>query len=196
MVGVSGRIIRDWREGLRIPQIGSLLRVCAFLEISPSYFLAQVTSSPCSSQTQSASPKHFVWEPRQIQKIKNEEGMLQLLQATLESLEYPPPSMRQIARRHGIDFRNLQRSFPNECKEISGRFREYLQSRRRERLQQICAEVHRVTVELHTQGKYPSVDLVTEHLSKSGFMWEPAAKEVWRHTLKQLGCSQTPPVTG
>jgi len=66
--------------------------------------------------------------------------------------ELPPPSMRTVAKRLNHSPRELREHFPELCRMISIRRKNYYKDRREQRLRQWEDEVRRAILEIHSQG--------------------------------------------
>jgi hypothetical protein len=113
--------------------------------------------------------------------------MQSVLEAALRSTDEPPLSMADITRALGYDQANFRRYFPELCRAISRRYRDYLMEKRRERLQKLCEEVRQATLSLHAQGCYPGNRQVAKMLSKPTSFMEPEVQQTWRQTVRELG---------
>ncbi len=107
------------------------------------------------------------------------------LQAALESRE-EPLALYQVARRLGYKARQLAYHFPEECKLVKQRARDYRQQRKERYLVQVGEQVRQAVFSLHAQGIYPSLHKVQSFLT-GGSMQMPEARETWHATLRELG---------
>src|SRR5260370_18243766 len=90
------------------------------------------------------------------------EHMLSVLEAALRSTDEPPLSMADITRSLGYDQANFRRYFPELCRAISRRYRDYLMEKRRERIQKLCEKVRKARLQLHAQGCSPGNRQITQ----------------------------------
>jgi hypothetical protein len=110
-----------------------------------------------------------------------------LLEEALNSHEAPPPTMQEVARRLGYDHSYLLKRFRALCQAISQRCLDYRQAEERRRNKEFCVEVRRATLEIHAQGRYPSIKQAKNRLTKPGCTRIPEVAAVWRAALRELG---------
>ena len=91
-----------------------------------------------------------------------------------------------MARLLGYEARQLTYHFPEECKLVIQRAREYRKQRKERYLVQIRENVQQAVLSLPTQGIYPSLHKVQSCL-RSGSMQLREAREVWHAALRELG---------
>jgi transcriptional regulator with XRE-family HTH domain len=183
---VTQASVWKWLEGGSVPQLGTLLRICFRLDVSPLTFLTG------EIETISHQTEHEISQPMkklQTRPYKRfDTGHMQsILEAALRSTDEPPLSMADITRALGYDQANFRKYFPELCRAISKRFLDYLRKKRRERIQKLCEEVRQVTLSLHAQGCYPGNRQVAKLLSKPTSFMEPEVQRTWRQTVKELG---------
>lgn len=115
------------------------------------------------------------------------ENVKKTLEAILLSNENPPPSMRAVADRLCCSVQVLYRHFPEICRAIVKRYMAYRRHRREETERQICDEVRRAVLQLHVQGKYPSLRKVRKLLEKPQDMLRKKVYHTWREALHEFG---------
>jgi AraC-like DNA-binding protein len=69
------------------------------------------------------------------------ENLRDALEQVLQSEEYPPPSMREVAQRLNYDQSHLRRHLPDLCRAISARYLAYQREQRQRRLEEMSAKV-------------------------------------------------------
>ena len=175
-----------WLEGVSVPQLGTLLRICFRLEVSPLSFLTGAIE-PTSHRVEHSIAQPMKRPQTRQYKRFDTEHMQSVLAAALRSTDEPPLSMADITRALGYDQANFRRYFPELCRAISRRYRDYLMEKRRERLQKLCEEVRQATLSLHAQGCYPGNRQVAKLLSKPTSFMEPEVQQTWRQTVRELG---------
>src|SRR6266567_53812 len=187
LLQVSRRTIRDWKNDEQTPQLSSLLRFCYLCGISPLHLLTE--SSPAAeysntSRITSAVSGHHAskhYRAFRIEKLKCS------LEAELQSDQYPPPPMSQVAKKLGYDHSFLYKYLPDLCRAISDRFEKYRAEHREEKKRLLIREVRQATLEIHSQGRYPSQSRVRNLLAKPGSIRIPEALATWHATLEELG---------
>jgi hypothetical protein len=109
------------------------------------------------------------------------------LEAELQSDHYPPPPMSQVAKKLGYDHSFLYKHLPDMCRAISDRSEKYRTEQCEEKKRLLIREVRQATLEIHSQGIYPSQSRVRNLLAKPGTIRIPEALATWHVTLKELG---------
>ncbi len=185
---LSRRTIRDWKQGLQIPQLESLLQCCYLLDVSPlDLFNANVSMSKGVSQKALAEQLEVKGKVKKRYRVLRAEEIRKELEAELLMQRSPPSPMIAVARRLKYDHSFLRRHFPELCRAISDRYRAYRKKKREERRQTILDEVRETTFSVHAQELYPSQERVRLLLAKPGSMKEPGALVTWHEALQELG---------
>ena len=112
----------------------------------------------------------------------------QSLETDLGTGRTPPPSMRTVAKRLNYSPRELREHFPELCRAISIRRKNYYKARREQRLRQLEDEVRRAILEIHSQGSYPNSHRVGALLSDPTAIRDPGIYRFWREMLQELDC--------
>ena len=184
---LSRRTLNAWLLGKQVPQMESLLRLCYCCGVSlyDLFTLRSGTRNPDALKTHSlpADMPTLCKKPRRsIDNIR----IRQALEATLASEEEPPPSMRTVAKRLNHSPRELREHFPELCRAISSRYKNYHKTRGEQKIQQMKDDVRRATLEIYSQGFYPSSNKVGSLLSEPGVMRDPVISRFWREMLQEL----------
>jgi len=185
---VSRRTIRDWRQGAQVPQLDTLLRLCSILEISP----LQVFSPDCRSVRASkgngvGTAVNLSQRAKKFYRVLDVEKIKGKLIAELQQEKEPPAPMSEVAKCLGYDQSFLYKHFPEICRAISSRCREYRKRKREERKQKILDEVRQATFRVYDQNLYPSQERVRLLLTKPGSIKELGALAAWHEALQDLG---------
>lgn len=80
--------------------------------------------------------------------------------------ETPPPTLDMVAARLGRGANGLRRHFPVLCCQITARHRAYQYTAFLQRRHALFEEIHAITLALHVQGLFPSINRVTAQLSR------------------------------
>jgi transcriptional regulator with XRE-family HTH domain len=185
---LSRRTIRDWKQGLQIPQLESLLLCCFLLDASPlDLFNASVSMSRDVSQKALTEQIEIKEKVKKRYRVLQVEKIRKALEAELLMQEGPPSPMCAVAKRLKYDHSFLRRHFPELCQAILDRYRAYRRKKREERKQTILDEVREMTFSVHDQELYPSQERVRLLLAKPGSIKEPGALAAWHEALQELG---------
>jgi DNA-binding phage protein len=166
------------------PTLETILKFCYVCQVTPLHVMnGQLDQFQLTIQagTELRSPL----PGRQNQRVDRERCQM-ALQAALESRD-EPLALYQVARQLGYEARQLVYHFPEECKLVIQRAREYRQQRKERYLVQVGEQVRQAVFSLHVQGIYPSLHKVQSFLTGVGSMQMPEARETWHATLRELG---------
>ncbi len=191
---LSRRTIRDWKQGVQVPQLESLLRCCYALDTSPfDLFIDNTSANLDTHQTTSPVGIEIKGKIKKRYRVLDVEKIRKELEAELLVTEEPPSPMSAVARRLRYDHSYLRRHFPDLCRAISDRYRAYRKKKREERRHRILDEVRRTTYRVYKQGSYPSQERIRLLLAKPGSIKEPGALAVWHEALAELGLESKEP---
>lgn len=183
---VSRRTIRDWKKGVQVPQLNSLLQFCYLCGIRPLHLFRKDSVNDDLGETN----KSVLPDSKRLKKhyrVFPTDHIRHALETELLQVKYLPRPMSVVAKHLNYDPSFLSKHFPDLCHSISERYREYRKQQRNERRQKIFAEVRQTTYKVHEQGLYPSHERVRLLLTEPALMREPGALAVWHETLKELG---------
>lgn len=181
--------IWQWLEGVRIPQLRMLLRMCYCLHISPLAFLTGKAEAICvtpGAPLHSTIPSSKRSQRRPYTRF-DVERMRSALEAVLSSTEEPPPPMSEVARSLSSDQSILRRYFPELCRAISKRYLDYKTKKRGERIQSLHEEVRQAALTLLAQGCYPGNRQVAKLLRKPTSFMEFEVRMAWHQVVQELG---------
>ena len=184
---VARRTIRDWKKGVQIPQLASILHFCYLCNLSPLRLLTEglhTADFSSANRTRSGGPSY---NAKKHYRSFDAERLRHALEEVLQSNEYPPPSMSKVAKGLRYDHSFLIKHFPDLCSALSARFEEYRTKLCEEKKRQVICEVRQATLVVHAQGVYPSQVRVRNSLVIPGSMRMPEALNAWHETLKELG---------
>jgi transposase-like protein/ribosomal protein S27E len=165
------------------PTLETLFKFCYVCQVTP----LQVMNGQLDQLQQTIQRGTELRSPlprRQQQRVDRERCQM-ALQAVLDSKE-EPLALSRVARRLGYEARQLAYHFPEECKLVIQRAKEYRKLRQVQRLIRVREDVQQAVLSLHTQGIYPSLHKV-QSFFPSGLMRMPEAREAWHAALRELG---------
>jgi hypothetical protein len=178
---VGATSVRDWLAGKQKILLPTLLRVCGRLGIVPFDLIAMKKIEKTAKviiPARNASKKG----PSQFCKKALESE----LNKTLQSVETPPPTMIEIARRLDHDRSHLYRLFPEKCKAISKRARAFGHQRYEKRLHAQCQLLEKAFENLIEIGLFPSERAVKETLEQPGIMRHPVIRAHYERLRSEL----------
>ena len=115
-----------------------------------------------------------------LERIRN------VLTNALFSDESPPPSLRKIAQRTGIDLATFECYCPTLCLAISLRYQDYRKFQKKQKIVLGCREVKRLVPELYELGITPSVKNLSKFMQHPATLWYPEVIEVLNELRSSL----------
>jgi hypothetical protein len=184
-LGIHDITVFSWFERGCIPQLQSLLTLCALCGVSlKACFFDEITMLRYLPGSQVPKIERAIMH-RKAPENANTPYIRHTLQMILASDEEPPPSLNEVARRLKISTRYLRKYHLDLCKAISDRYWNFIQSYKQTRDQQYINEVCQLAHQLVAQGKRPSEKAMSKVLSKPGILRSPLIREVWKSVLKE-----------
>ena len=186
---LSRRTVNAWKLGRQVPQIESLMRLCYCCGVSL-YDLFTLQFGTLNLDKLKPRSLPDIPNPTRNRRHRIPIDLVyirQSLEAVLVCEEQPPPSMREVARRLNHSPRELREHFPELCRAISKRRKNYYKIRGEEKLEQQKEQVRQAMLELHSQGLYPSLRKIRSLLSEPAIMRDPVFSRFRRDMLQELG---------
>ena len=133
---VSRRTIRDWKKGVQVPQLNSLLQFCYLCGVRPLHlFKKDIIIDDFNETYRSALPS--LNQRKKYYRVFPEEQIRRALETELLQEKSLPRPMSAVAKHLNYDPSFLCKHFPYLCHSISERYREYRKQKRNERRQKI-----------------------------------------------------------
>lgn len=182
---VHPRTLQKWVHGQAVPQLQNLLHLCSHLGISLLSLLTGQAVEAVVTQSHVLQEQFTGEKPKKVFRKFDVERLQCALEGVLRNPQYPPPSMRDVAKDLEYDPAHLSKRFPELCRAISQRYLTYRTEQGQQRVQKMCDEVRQTMYTLQAQGYYPSSRRVKKLLS--AVLKEPEVYATWQATLKELG---------
>jgi hypothetical protein len=170
-----------------MPQLASILQFCYLCNLSPLRLLTEGFPAAEFSGANCACSREPTYNVKKHYRSFDGERLRLALEEVLQSDEYSPPPMSEVAKRLKYDHSLLYKHFPNLCRAISARVKAHRTKQCEEKKCQIVREVRQATMCVHLQGLYPSQVRVRNSLVIPGSMRVPEALNAWHTTLEELG---------
>jgi len=184
---LSRRTLNAWKQGGQVPQIESLMRLCYCCGASL-YDLFTLPSGRLNlGELKSHSLPNIPALCKKPRHPIDDIRIRQTLEAALTNEEESPPSMRTVSKGLGHSPRELREHFPELCRAISSRYKNYSKVRGEQKQERLKNEVRQVILDIRSQGLYPSSRRVCSLLSEPAAMRDPVIFRFWREMLKELG---------
>jgi DNA-binding phage protein len=184
--GIDRTVLYRWIDPADAysPTLEAILKLCYVCQITP--FQVMDGQLDQLQQTLHAGTERRSPLPHRQNRRFDQERCRVALHAALDSND-EPRALRQIAQQLGLeDARQLVYHFPDECKLVIQRAKEYRQQRKAQRLAQVREVVRQAVLSVHAQGFYPSHRRLRS-LLPGALMRLSEAKEAWRTALQELG---------
>jgi hypothetical protein len=123
---------------------------------------------------------------RQYRQQLRQEQIQNILCRSLESDEYPPPSLRKIALSTGIGLGTFYHYCPTLCHAISLRYKDYQKFRHKQFIEQGCREVRRIAPILYAKGINPTAKNLRKFMQNPSSLWHTEVLEVLKQVRREL----------
>lgn len=177
----------EWHEGSALPSLEMLVWMCHRVGTTPLRFLTDdllvVAPGAIDLPPLSTPPRRPNSPPCPFDLAEARQA----LEAALASDNQPPPSLAQIARHLGRPPTSVQHRLPELSRAISARRLQFVQARRRQWRQQLCAEIRQATFQADAVRLYPSTRRIAPFLSQPAFLRDPEARTARQEALRELG---------
>lgn len=177
--------VSGWYRGeVKIP-LSDLLRICYCMDLSVIDFLNGPDAvRKCGINVRELpNVAHVVRNrrtPKPFDRKKAEIELTNFLDVV------PPVSLAEAARRMEGDRRYLFLLFPELCRKVSSRYKNYLQDFYRTERSKLEDEIRQAVIYLYPQGIYVSPRLVAEYLNKPTYLGRRDVAAITRETREQL----------
>ncbi|WP_342560818.1 TniQ family protein [Psychrobacillus sp. FSL W7-1457] len=172
--------LRAWIKLENTPTLEGLLKVCFKLDTTIMDFLTK--------SLQNMTISHLNENQKTIKEkvIRRKLDLVAIENFLKEGLICDPPiSMTAAARILNRDKRVLYLNFPVYCKQISKRYRDYINLESIQRIEKLKKEIKIAFYYLANQGIYPSSGKIQTKTKKKGLLKERILQEYWKDLLAQ-----------
>ena len=188
LINRSWKTVKGWQDGEQLPTLRSLLEIGYQFEIAP----IQLLTGKLPSQSLPDHPISLPFSQQKTnhKKYKSNGDLLkeeEYLKNYLAQNDIEPISLREIARRLSHDPAHLAALFPDLCQQVISRYANFLMVKKENRKAEIKSTIRNHTIQIYSNRQYPSLHAVADTLENPGIMREPAARQAWKDTLKELG---------
>lgn len=177
--------VNGWYLGkIRIP-LSSLIRICYCLDLSILDFL-QVAEVVRGNRVKVKELPTLI---RIVKRLRTTRPFNRVeIEAELTNYldVVPPISLTQVAKKIEANHRDLYRRFPELCRKISSRYRDYLQDFYRKERTKREDEVKQAVIHLYSQGVYVSPRPIAEYLNKPSYLGRRDVAAIIRNTRELL----------
>lgn len=187
LLGKNMRTIDGWMEGSRV-QITQLIELAVDTELSLKDFLTGGINIAKIRQNKGrvSMSRHKSRQSRFDSKLLSAK-----LKTLYEEYKAEPLNLSEMARLVGCSVDTLQRHCPENCSEITSRYRKYQAVLKQHRFRVHSIKVSAATIALAQQGIYPSVPKVQAITNLSRISYNKELLDLWRRTLYDIGLRPT-----
>jgi hypothetical protein len=190
-VGVHHVSVGDWLVAKQKPSLRAVLLVSYRFDISGFQLISSTLPNFQLSLFRPAGNGDDARLRPQLRRISRTKVKC-ILNAALESSEFPPRSLRTVCRQAGFCQTQAQGMFPDLSQKILDRYRTYRLEKRRQRELFTKMLVRSAVYEVCWSGQYPSLRKVNRKLPSKFCMREPIAKAERLATMQELGLNAYP----
>jgi len=184
--GLPKNTVWMWSKGKSTPELKMLLTICYSLDIS---LLDFITLKKKAFESPQINPHRLPTAPR-IQRTSprafDYETIENYLQTILDNPEIPPPTMKEVAERSGLDRRTIFSYFPALCKAISAKYRFYRKLETAKRIENCCKEIEQAVHQIYRSGEYPSEARVSELISQPGYFRYKEVRDTFKNSVANV----------
>jgi hypothetical protein len=177
--------VHEWYYGNVKPVLFNLLRICYCLDLR----LVQLLTGNGIGEKEFFQTKLFPKEVEPVRCIRTHKAFdySKVKKLLTKYLKISPPlSMRKVSVEIGYDHGTLYKKFPYLCRQISCRYREFLQARYKEGQNEREDEIRQACSELDKRNIYLSARSVTEHLNKPTYLGRRDVAAIIKKVRKEL----------
>ncbi|SRR5579883_208828 len=176
-----------WYNGKNFPSLQALLQISYLLKISLKDFLTQELDF--FNFIPSSNSLFLVSKNKQRSSCcVFDENQVEI--ALSNALAQPinlVPSIQQIASNLGLNRRLITRHFPDLCKALVTKRRQYQHIRHLQTIDRCCEEVQEATRILYQRGEYPTEQSVALLLSKPSYLRYKQVRKAFQQARHALG---------
>lgn len=178
--------LRCWLSHDNFPTLESLLLICFKLKIKIMDLLFEREKT--SGRIFQIDNLEIVKKEKQSRKPFN---LISIEKKLEELLKIDPAiSMSAAAIHIGHDKRVLYKNFPDLCKQLSKRYKEFVVNRSNQRIETLKEEINNAFISLTNQGIYPSRRKMELTVNKKGLLKEKVLQDYWKNLLNGSGLEE------
>jgi hypothetical protein len=176
-----------WRQERTLPSLWCLLVGCSQIGVTPLQLVRGDIDEHdwAAAATKAAADIRLERPPIQHTRI-DPAAIRHALEAVLASNELPPPSIRFVADRLGQTYANLHHDYPELCRSIAFRHRNYQEAQYADNRPRLRERVRDAAIALTHHGLYPTASRIADLLSDRNVMRSRTARAAWREVLGEL----------
>lgn len=186
LLGKPNATVKEWYYGNVKPVLFSLLKICYCLNLR----LVQLLTGNGIGEKNFFQTRQLPKEVEPVKRVRTNRvfDYSKIKKLLTKYLKVSPPrSMREVSVEIGYDHGTLYQKFPDLCRQISGRYREFLQARYKEGQNEREDEIRQACFELYNRNIYLSARSVTEYMNKPTYLGRRDVAAIIKNVRKELG---------
>ena len=186
-INIHRHSITNWCNGSKVPTLRSLLFISFVARVPLTEILTSVKIMPDLLTTDpgiiSLHKGICSKGPRQLDldKIRADLGQI------LKDNSVPPLSVQEVAAKLDCHLSYLYTHFPELCRAIASKHRDYLHQKSKEKENFACQTIMEVTLRIYEDGGYPSQARIQREMAGRGLFWNQNLSKTWHETKRELG---------
>lgn len=186
LLGIHNLTVHEWRQGRIKPVLFNLLRICYCLDLR----LVDLLAGIGIESKNLFKAKQFPQELEPVKRSRRNKAFnfskveKQLVKYSKTS---PPISLAKVSVEIGYDRSTLSKWWPDLCRKISQRYKDFLQAKHKKHRGEREEEVQRACLALYKQNIYLTARSVAEFLCKPSYLGRRDVAAIIKATRKQLG---------
>jgi hypothetical protein len=178
--------LRCWLSHDNSPTLESLILICFKLKMKIMDLLFEREKT--GGRIFQIDNLEIVKKEKQSRKPLNHISIEKKLEELLKI--NPAISMGAAAIHIGHDKRVLYKNFPDLCKQLSKRYKEFVVNRSTQRIEMLKEEINKAFISLTNQGIYPSRRKMEQTVNKKGVLKEKVLQDYWKNLLSGSGLAE------
>ncbi|MFZ1072567.1 MAG: TniQ family protein [Verrucomicrobiia bacterium] len=178
--------LKKWAAGEQLPQLLSVLFLAYRFKLLPQNLLLAELPGDRSLDIRQCPDQVTVHVKRRKRK-RDQEGIRNYLQLTLNAKIDPPPSFRRVCIRAQIDQGQIAKAFPDLARQIMERYKNYVNKRTAERRGNIVAALRQAILKINGRGEFPTLERTRRELEDPNWLLEKWVRVEWKRIAAEMG---------
>ncbi len=178
--------LNTWAAGKQLPQLLSVLFLAYRFNFLPQNLLLAELTEDRPIDIRQCPDQVAVYVKRRKRK-RDQEGIKNYLQMTLNANIDPPPSFRRVCTRVQIDQGQIAKAFPDLARQFMERYKHYVEKRSAERRGSIVAALRQAILKINGRGEFPTLSRTRRELEDPNWLREQWVRAEWKRIAAELG---------
>ncbi len=182
-LGLPRGTVENWRQGKRIPEMDTLLRLCYRLDLSLCEVMFQEEEM---LQPSLRDPVPSAIFPSRKRTAIDKERIFHVLQQEASMAENPPPSLKEVGLRLGYQPTTLYKINQAACHAIAERYTAHRRELREKRLQGYREEIRQIALYLQAEQMSLMQRHIGRYLAQPAILRDPKVRELLREVCREV----------